>query len=42
MTSISSKGRQAITAEVVMLSPTIRHQERVEKKVLLERKDEIK
>jgi hypothetical protein len=38
MTSKPSKGGQAITAEVGMLSLTIRHQERKEKEVLLEKK----
>ncbi len=38
MTSKPSKGGQAITAEVVLLSLTIMHQERIEKEVLLEKK----
>jgi hypothetical protein len=42
MTSKPSKGGQAITAEVVLLSLIIRQQERIEKEVLLEMKDGIK
>jgi hypothetical protein len=38
MSSIPSKGEQASTAEEVLLSLTIRHQERIEKEVLLEKK----
>jgi hypothetical protein len=38
MTSKLSKGGQASTTEVGMLSLTIRHQERKEKEVLLEKK----
>jgi hypothetical protein len=38
MTSKPSKGGQASTPEVVLLSLTIRHQERIEKEVLLEQK----
>ena len=38
MTSVPSKGGQAITAEAVILSLTIRCREQKEKEVLLERK----
>lgn len=36
--SIPAKGGQAITAEAAMLSLTIRHQVRIKKEVLLEKK----